>query len=171
MNEAKAPPWLTSNISLVAALGALGFTWHDPKAPCRNVYGKDDPIPRDRQGRPTKPGNNIFSLSRESEEFPNTQLKEILNEWQGGDGDEHLDRMIEPDADDLPEVAKLKQGVAKILPFAIMRYMKGCLSNRKEAAGMFRNVKPMRSYEEDGHLILIDADASDETKHKLGVAL
>ena len=158
---------MTGNQSIVSALSSLGFGFSDEDSPCTNSYSKDEPIARDRDNRPIKPGNVRFMLNRESDVFV-VNLKDVLDEWRSGQSDKELDNLIQPGADDSVEVAKLKREIMDVLPLALTQYMKGVLKNRKEVAGMFRQVNPMRAWKEGGSTFLITDNLNQKAREDLG---
>ena len=168
MKREVTPNWQTGNVSIAAALCTLGFRWAHESTPCTNVYSKDDSIPIDREGCPKQPGNVTFFINQFSDAFP-VELRAVLDQWRAPSADKELDGLISPKSGDSKEVAELKQLIREILPLALTGYMKGVLANRKEVAGAWRYVQPMRSYKDGSSTILISANASEKTKQDLGL--
>lgn len=161
------PSFMTGNQSIVTTLGSLGFGFPEEQSQCVNTYGKNEPILKDKDGSPIKPGNVKFNLNRYSDTFL-VSIEDVLEEWRSGNSDKVLDDLIQPGADDTPEVAKLKREVMDVLPLALTSYFKGCLRNRKEVAGKFKTVTPMRGWQENGTSFLISDNATDKMKEDLG---
>lgn len=169
MDYQPPPSWQTTNISITSALATLGFPWATPEAPCTNIYGKDDVIPMDRDGRPSRPGKVTFYMLPTSPSFPGVSLDDLLDEWRNGGTDTELDAYLSPAEGESDDVAEVKSTVRELLPLAVMSYMKGCLANRKQSAAAYRSAEPLRGWKDGNGAVIIHANASTEVGRKLEV--